>query len=832
MARIHNRDALINLGGKTVEDVDSVEQALNIMHSFRTYSYHHILVAANTTAAAEFAMKTKDINAWIRGSADSYESKFKPQKPPGVADGKDAYMVLINGLTDAEFVIQGLEIETIVDPNARTSNPHASYVEGSIEIMEPKGVRFMNLLKDACDKLNTDPNGLTFVLKTIFVGYTDGINGEAHIHQLLETKPFHFLMVDLTGEFTAAGSTYNIQFVGHINGTPRLPIFSKLEQSNVKGGTVREALAALEKKLNEAAEKSYTELVKQLDESNNTAAGLSAEARAKYSPAGRKIIYTIAVAEEFAALPLDNVHPRNTDAGGEALLATPQGIDIETAISDILLSSTKIADIMNKDIEKGFKSIFKIDSVLETTTEAAHVTFSVKSCKVPMTIKDNRGNAGKPINPDIISRYIIEFDYIFTGANIDVLEYDMKMALGIAFFQSFGSSSNLPGDFHGASGDITTVGSGSGTVLNTDHTVMRQYSIVPAAGTIADPTSRNKRESAKTADFRTLMARQSAFESINSKLRITGIPWLLGAFSPTAEEISNPEISAMKEQVPLIKVNVKMPARDNEFAAGSTNFSEEFWYTGYFQIMSIKSVFRDGKFDQELDLIAQLYEELVSPTGAGPAPAKRTDDVAPPQQQKPATASPGKANKPATPAPKVTAEQKAKTGVKSVALSPEELLNCQSVRKQPITMASARRTFLSKTITLDKLIRRDINIPHLTDRIMNNLCALAKQLEQVQTLLGHNITITSGFRCAAYNAGTRGSSKTSDHMQGVACDFICPAFGSPHKIYEALKGSGLDFRQVICETSASASWIHVSFNIDSSLKRIADSVKFIPNMRV
>jgi putative chitinase len=825
MARIFNSDQRI-LNGKTPQDIIDVEKELNLLHQFRTYSYHHILVVANTTAAANYAMESSDIETWMHAS---YEDKYMPKKPPGVPDGKDAYMVLINGMTDAEFVIQALEIETIIDPAARSSNPHASFVEGMMEIMEPKGVRFMNLLKHACDALQSEPNGLTFVLKTIFVGYTDGHDGEPHIQQLLETRPFQFLMMDITGEFTAAGSTYQMEFVGHINGTPRLPVFAKLEQSNARGGTVQEALTSLETTLNENAEKSYKELIKQLDERNNTNKGASDDP-SKYSPIGRQIKYVISCADEYANLPLDNINTRNQGGGGQAQMATPIGIDIESAITDVLMSTTKVTEIMNRDVDKGYKTIFKIDSVLDTTIDAAIVTYIVKACKVPVSIKDNRNNEGKMILPNVDHRYVIEFDYIFTGANIEILEYDMKMLLGQAFFQTFGSSNNFPGDFHGASGDITTLGSGAGTILNTDNTVMRKYSIVGNSGTIQDPASRNKREPAKTADFRTFMARQAAIEAINSKMRIVGIPWLLEAFSPTALEVSSPNGTALKETIPLIKVNVRMPARDNEFVAGQKDFTEEFWYTGFFQIISIKSVFRDGKFDQELDLITILTEEMVTPTGAGAPPARR--------DTQPSTSSPSgvpdgnqkaekKVDKSTKAAPVVTAEQKAKMGVNSTPLSPQELLNCQSVRKQPITMASARRTFLSKSFTLEQLIRREVNIPHLTDRIMNNLCALAKKLEDVQSLLGHSITITSGFRCAAYNAGTKGSSKTSDHMQGVAVDFICPAYGSPEKIFNALKSSGLDFRQVISETSASASWVHCSFNIDSSLNPIPAARKFI-----
>jgi uncharacterized protein YcbK (DUF882 family) len=825
MSRVSNRDVLIREGNFTESQIASTEKELNALHSFRTYSYHHILIAANTTAAAQYAIDAKELSAWMHES--TYEDKYKPKTPPGMPAGKDAYMILINGMTDSEFAIQAMEIETIIDPSARSSNPHASFVEGTLEIMEPKGMRFMNLLKHACDSLQSPPHGLTFILKTIFVGYTDGMNGEPKIQQLIDTKPIQFLMVDITGEFTSAGSTYQIQLVGNINGTPRLPIFSKLEQSNVTGGTVSSALGSLEKQLNESAVKAYETLSKQLDESNNANRKTDANPD-QYLVHGRKVVYKIVVAPEFAELPLDNVHARNMGADGSAQLAAPRGIDIETAITDVLMSSTKISEIMNADITKGYKTIFKIDSSLVTTIEAAEITFAVKRCRVPVTIKDNRQNAGEVIPPDISNRYVIEFDYLFTGKNIEVLEYDMKMTMGIAFFQSFGSSSNIPGSFNGSSGDIVSLGSGSATAMNKDIPVMHKYAIIPNSGIIQDASSRNKQEPAKTADFRTFMARQAAFESINAKLRVAGIPWLLEAFNTTADEVSDLSASSLKEQIPLIKINVMMPARDVDFISGNKPFAETFWYEGFFQIISVKNIFKDGRFEQEFDLVSTLYEEIVTPQGSGGTSSKVVSSVGKVGDKSPTQATPS-TKKQAPPAN--TAEQKAKQGITAKPLSSEEKLNCQNVRKQPITMESARRTYLSKTITLEQLIRRPVNIPYLDDRIMNNLCALAKNLEAIQEVLGHRITITSGFRCAAYNAGTKGSSKTSDHMQAVAADFICPAYGSPEKIFNALKNSGLDFRQVIWETSASASWVHVSFNIQSGMKPVAASHKFM-HMRV
>lgn len=71
--------------------------------------------------------------------------------------------------------------------------------------------------------------------------------------------------------------------------------------------------------------------------------------------------------------------------------------------------------------------------------------------------------------------------------------------------------------------------------------------------------------------------------------------------------------------------------------------------------------------------------------------------------------------------------------------------------------------------------------------------------------------ITSGYRCQELNELVKGS-KTSQHMQGEAFDFISPDYGDPKAIFEDLFKYrfilGID--QLILEPS----WVHVSFTLN------------------
>lgn len=94
--------------------------------------------------------------------------------------------------------------------------------------------------------------------------------------------------------------------------------------------------------------------------------------------------------------------------------------------------------------------------------------------------------------------------------------------------------------------------------------------------------------------------------------------------------------------------------------------------------------------------------------------------------------------------------------------------------------------------------------PHIT----TNLIALAHGLEQVRTLLGGKpIRISSGYRCPALNKAV-GGARNSHHVDGIAADFTCPAYGPPMAICEAISASSIRFDQLILEFDA---WVHISF---------------------
>jgi hypothetical protein len=119
---------------------------------------------------------------------------------------------------------------------------------------------------------------------------------------------------------------------------------------------------------------------------------------------------------------------------------------------------------------------------------------------------------------------------------------------------------------------------------------------------------------------------------------------------------------------------------------------------------------------------------------------------------------------------------------------------------------------LSPHFTLAEFTRSDYAARHnINNRplegTIERLRDTAERLEEVRALLKSPITITSGYRCPALNASV-GGSVGSQHVLGLAVDFVAPDFGTPFEVCQAILASGIQFDQLIHEYGE---WTHISF---------------------
>ena len=111
--------------------------------------------------------------------------------------------------------------------------------------------------------------------------------------------------------------------------------------------------------------------------------------------------------------------------------------------------------------------------------------------------------------------------------------------------------------------------------------------------------------------------------------------------------------------------------------------------------------------------------------------------------------------------------------------------------------------FYSKTAEENGLINYPPKGQELS--ILTALMSTTDMMQEVRDLLGHPIRITSGYRCSELNKLV-GGSKSSQHLQGLACDFVCPEFGTPLEVVKYLQLNDFLVDQCLCE----GSWVHIS----------------------
>ena len=104
---------------------------------------------------------------------------------------------------------------------------------------------------------------------------------------------------------------------------------------------------------------------------------------------------------------------------------------------------------------------------------------------------------------------------------------------------------------------------------------------------------------------------------------------------------------------------------------------------------------------------------------------------------------------------------------------------------------------------------------------IQNLQFLAERMEDVRELLGTAIHISSGYRCLELNT-ILGSKPSSQHTQGLACDFKSSRYGNPSDIVFAIVSSNIHYDQIILEyhnpNNPDSGWVHISFSQNNPRK--------------
>jgi hypothetical protein len=661
-----------------IEVTDANNQTINVYNplaDFKSYSYYHVLIMCDTTetAAALSDMTNPDDEAWMHPSFAYYTSnninndfeylgKYAPKyvKNAPVKDDKGQitsytvdpnkrYCVLINGSTDAAMVITRVNYQTHAAISAVNNDRFTSLAaEGTIEISEPRGISFLDTIAQCCVALGKDSGTVTYLLKTFFVGYdhNDEIQTYSHI------RPLTCIVTSASGSFTEAGGSYTLQFVSMFNGASRLPQYDKMVNSlpsNAK--TLRESIEMIQQHVNERYNKLY-DCVKRQVEKAETELGYESGFLSKTL---KRVKYVVKLDPFYHNYMNSTVAQQNSDTGkceGEAN-PTTTGTDysLESALQQIMQRCAAV----NEDITKGIKTDltingkrlkagtkveYKIHTSLCTTPTTGQeasdpyvVTYTIRPYPAP---KQMLSVDDEEVRETVIKPNTINFDYVYTGKNVDILEFDMNVNAGLAYLQiaTLTNSYKTQGELLPA---VVTMPDVNYVVQMQQRMKSKDNQHVPVdipvffSTNMELPINRTTDKPFDTAQMAYNLTKHSSFEVLGVSMKVTGNLLLLdsatslGGCDATQENTeSQPGRMDWGVLPGYAKVNIMMPRNNDDIglfggrydtlyntSADESAYAAPFWFQGYYYILGIDHIFDDGEFVQNLQMIGMPQQQTM-----------------------------------------------------------------------------------------------------------------------------------------------------------------------------------------------------------------------------
>lgn len=431
----------------------------NPLDAFSSYSVQYIMLACRTTEEARAFIDEKQqedtlsaITATKRlGDAISYNGKQEV-----------AYLVM-DTRRFAQFSIDRLKYEVLIN-GLQKSGSHGNLATTiEMTIIDSVGISFINFLQWLMDfKMQCNFDGMIFMLRVMFVGHTP--EGNTETVQTL-TIPMHLFKLEMNLDYSKG--VYNAEFMPNINfdATQHRRWLNISQASSYFTGNGDNKLGSLinsfEAELNKRSATYYenaTSVLQQARPGKLTSAG-------KY---GRQVKYLITIPKQWEDMLLTG---GGSGDATEIIHTSLAGLDGTTATKKAKSEAEKNKNVAkpgkskntNISVEMGmqitevldiiFRQVHEIDKLgsgqviadakvfykhlvgITSNDDFMVVHVDVIPFKVPNVLSDQKKAVAQDDqdfyraleNGVRIPKDFIEFHYIYTGKNQDILNFDMKV---------------------------------------------------------------------------------------------------------------------------------------------------------------------------------------------------------------------------------------------------------------------------------------------------------------------------------------------------------------------------------------------------------------------
>lgn len=644
---------------------------VNPLDRYRSYSYQHFLLVANNTEALR-GLQTNQLSL-------AALSKLSHNQSIDV-NGSKVVMVM-NSEIDSIFYIDSLSYTSSYV--GMKAGKHLSLTTDIVMVVrDTYGIAFLNFIRDLVDNtMSTSANGLVFMLKTFFIGHTDQGTTEAIPSGGLDPIPLIFF--DVESSFDASGGVHTIKAAGSGAGAPLADPSLLFVNRNLNLATnnnstlIKDLVQDLQDKMNDQL-KAQFQAVKQATGGN-----------------GRQVKYMITIPDDWASYTVSSITKDNfvekvfqkeqqaneqtqqsvpnsapKSTSDEDRFKTSVNTNVKVTVPQLLSEIFKHCDQIHLDLigsddlatktnTGDVPKMYQIKSAITSDSSSVTVHFDVLNFYLPRVTDDkdsnnqqtvvNRTKQEQQANNDRHAqeaKYGIVYDYIFTGKNTDILNFDIKANLIGLFMQG-----NRPGANEALSSDnVRSASADPSQSKQTDKKTVpaieiRKYDPVY----LPQLTSEGQRgyvyaspDSAKYRDAWVRYVARMVASNSGGHVEIRGNPAFLNqqipelyphddtaykqkltqdaAAAKAAAKTMTGQFDTTKqtsyagdksEYIPLlVKINIYTPDPDNK------GKYIPYFYQGYYSVIQAENKFVNGEFIQTLQLNAYDLNDLddVSPT--------------------------------------------------------------------------------------------------------------------------------------------------------------------------------------------------------------------------
>lgn len=630
----------------------------NILDSYATFSYHHMIVASNNTESLR-RIQSKEI---------SFESLVTKKHGDKIESSGDApVFMVVNSTIDSKYFITSLTYDSLFINTSDPKKTCTAETNMHMSIKEAGGATFINFLRTIADeKLQCSFDGICMQLFTFFVGHT----GDGKV-ETIPMDPIGIMFSNIEGSFDHTGGNYTITMIMTDNGGPMQKPSTFYANRNLnlvieeKDLLLSHSIKNLEKKLNEVLKKEW-QLARESSKSENgrlvqykfTWPSEWDEKAYKVTSTSKDNYIEKLFEKEKSAIKVDpnsktqsnpnaEKKPTITEDATKTYLNFSVKISIPQILAELFKHCKQIHDAI--DANKAGANPPKLYQVVSSnTSDLNQLTIHIDILDYYLPKLEDKKSAtaeakGQTV-PDGIENIGLEFDYIFTGRNTDILELEMKTNYGNQLMQNAkrgiqeatDSYSQTKKTVPNAAADETkSVDKKSSApvipIRKYDPIYMSTLPHDAEHGYIyAAPDQAKARE-----QFLKTLAYSFTWSGQQAHIKIRGNPifmkQMIREIMPHDDKAYEKKIKEYQEKakakankkagefdtekttsymgdvslcMPLfVKINVLTPT-DN----GSGY--EPFWYNGWWMIRSISNKFVDGEFTQELFLLPYGSQSL------------------------------------------------------------------------------------------------------------------------------------------------------------------------------------------------------------------------------